>query len=34
VFGQWTAPVAYRDTLSDVLPVPEVVPFWNLKQSA
>jgi peptide/nickel transport system substrate-binding protein len=34
VFGQWTAPVAYRDTLSDVLPVPEVVPFWNLKKSA
>ena len=34
IFGQWVSPVAYRDTLSDVLVIPEVIPFWNMKKSA
>jgi peptide/nickel transport system substrate-binding protein len=33
--GQWTSPVAYRDRLSGILPVPEVVPpWWNVQKRA
>ena len=31
IFGQWVSPVAYRDTLSDVLAIPEVIPFWTIR---
>lgn len=30
-FGQWTQPVAHRGT-RNWLPVPEVVPFWNVER--
>lgn len=33
VLGQWTPPVAYRTDLTDIIAVPEVVPFWNMKKS-
>ena len=33
VYGQWVAPVAYRTTISDVVAVPEVIPFWGMKKS-
>jgi peptide/nickel transport system substrate-binding protein len=29
-YGQWVAPVAYRDNVTGLLPVPEVLPFWNI----
>jgi peptide/nickel transport system substrate-binding protein len=29
--GQWVAPVAYRDRVKGLLPVPEVLPFWNVE---
>lgn len=29
--GQWVAPVAYRDRVKGLLPVPEVLPFWNIE---
>jgi peptide/nickel transport system substrate-binding protein len=33
--GQWVAPVAYRsDRIRGLLPVPEVVPFWNVERFA
>ncbi len=31
--GQWTPPVAYRSNLKGVLPMPEVVPFWNIEKT-
>jgi peptide/nickel transport system substrate-binding protein len=34
IFGQWLSPVAYRDSLSDIIAIPEVIPFWNMKKSA
>ena len=34
IFGQWVSPVAYRTTLSDIVAIPEVIPFWNMKKSA
>ncbi len=34
VFGQWVAPVAYRDVLSDIVPVPAIIPFWGMKKAA
>ena len=31
--GQWVAPVAYRaDRLRGFLPVPEVLPWWNVER--
>lgn len=33
VLGQWTPPVAYRSDLTDIIAMPEVVPFWNMKKS-
>jgi peptide/nickel transport system substrate-binding protein len=30
-FGQWTQPVAHRGTRG-WLPVPELVPFWNVER--
>ncbi|MEM0908411.1 MAG: ABC transporter substrate-binding protein [Pseudomonadota bacterium] len=33
VLGQWTPPVAYRNNLTGLLAMPEVVPFWNLKKT-
>jgi len=33
--GQWVAPVAYRsDRLRGMLPVPEVIPWWNVERYA
>jgi peptide/nickel transport system substrate-binding protein len=29
--GQWVSPVAYRDRVKGLLPVPEVLPFWNIE---
>ena len=33
ILGQWTPPVAYRTVLTDIIAMPEVVPFWNMKKS-
>ncbi len=33
IYGQWVAPVAYRNSISDVIGVPEVIPFWGMKKS-
>jgi peptide/nickel transport system substrate-binding protein len=31
--GQWVGPVAYRgDRLKGILPVPEVIPWWNVQR--
>jgi peptide/nickel transport system substrate-binding protein len=31
--GQWTQPAAYRsDRLKGILPVPEVIPWWNVER--
>ena len=31
--GQWIQPTAYRsDRIRNVLPVPEVVPWWNVER--
>jgi peptide/nickel transport system substrate-binding protein len=32
--GQWTPPVAYRTSLKGILPMPEIVPFWNIDKTA
>ena len=32
VLGQWTPPVAYRSNISGIIPIPELVPFWNVKK--
>lgn len=33
--GQWVGPVAYRaDRLRGILPVPEVIPWWNVERYA
>jgi peptide/nickel transport system substrate-binding protein len=32
-FGQWTQPVAHRANVRNWLPVPEVVPFWNVERA-
>ena len=31
-FGQWTQPVAHRANIRNWIPVPEVVPFWNVEK--
>jgi peptide/nickel transport system substrate-binding protein len=31
--GQWVSPVAYRKTLSGVVAIPEIVPFWNIEKT-
>ena len=33
--GQWTQPAAYRgDRLRGMLPMPEVIPWWNVERYA
>ena len=32
--GQWVQPVAYRKSLSGIVPIPEVIPFWNIEKKA
>ena len=33
--GQWTQPAAYRgDRLRGILPIPEVIPWWNVERYA
>lgn len=32
LLGQWTPPVAYRNNLSGIIAMPEVVPFWNIRK--
>jgi peptide/nickel transport system substrate-binding protein len=32
-FGQWKQPVAHRKNVQGWLPVPEVIPFWNLTKT-
>lgn len=33
--GQWVGPVAYRnDRLRGILPVPEIIPWWNVERFA
>ena len=31
--GQWVAPVAYRANVRGFLPIPEVIPFWNVEKT-
>lgn len=31
-FGQWQSPVAYRSNLRGILPIPEIIPFWNIEK--
>ncbi|MFY7961166.1 MAG: ABC transporter substrate-binding protein, partial [Elsteraceae bacterium] len=31
-FGQWVQPAAYRANLRGMLPVPEIVPWWNVEK--
>jgi peptide/nickel transport system substrate-binding protein len=31
-FGQWTQPSAYRTNTRGWLPVPEIIPFWNVER--
>ena len=31
--GQWVAPVAYRANLRGIVPVAEIVPFWNVEKT-
>jgi peptide/nickel transport system substrate-binding protein len=31
-FGQWVQPAAYRTSTRNWLPVPEVIPFWNVER--
>lgn len=33
-FGQWKQPIAHRKNVQGWLPVPEVIPFWNLTKTA
>ena len=32
-FGQWKQPIAHRKNVQGWLPVPEVIPFWNLTKT-
>lgn len=32
-FGQWKQPMAHRKNVRGWLPVPEVIPFWNLEKT-
>ena len=31
-FGQWVQPAAYRANLRGLIPVPEIVPWWNVEK--
>jgi hypothetical protein len=31
--GPVVSPVAYRNTISDIVAIPEVIPFWNMKRA-
>ena len=33
-FGQWRQPVAHRKNVTGWLPIPEVIPFWNVTKSS
>jgi peptide/nickel transport system substrate-binding protein len=32
-YGQWNQPIAHRKNVQGWLPVPEVIPFWNLTKT-
>jgi peptide/nickel transport system substrate-binding protein len=32
-YGQWLQPVAYRDNVRGWLPMPEIIPFWNVEKT-
>lgn len=31
-FGQWVQPAAYRSNLRGLIPVPEIIPWWNVER--
>jgi peptide/nickel transport system substrate-binding protein len=31
-FGQWIQPAAHRTTIRNLLPVPEIIPWWNVEK--
>ena len=33
LLGQWVPPVARRDNLSGLIPMPAHVPFWNIEKA-
>ncbi|GAC1608650.1 MAG: hypothetical protein NVS3B2_18170 [Ramlibacter sp.] len=32
-YGQWNQPIAHRKNVQGWLPVPEIIPFWNLTKT-
>lgn len=32
-FGQWIQPAAHRTSLKNLLPVPEIIPWWNVEKA-
>jgi peptide/nickel transport system substrate-binding protein len=33
ILGQWVSPQAWRKNVSGFIPIPEIIPFWNVKKT-